>query len=228
MKKILYNVAIAISILFIYQDSNAQAFQKGNKNIDVGVGFGLYATTTTLTVQLPFLGSTTIVENDGAASTLIPIEFEYGVSDKIGIGAQLGFSNYFIDDSTEVKSNGIATGEMEDNTTESVKSIDFAIKVNYHLLNADRNDLFIGLALGVSNVTWNDQSGEALKGKGSYFSIYIKDRIFFSDNIGILFNLGYTRYNYSNITASSSNATINSLKWNLGGVNIGTGLAVKF
>jgi hypothetical protein len=220
MKKVIFIFTIFLSFFIIINNVDAQAFQKGNKNFDLGVGLGIYKTTTSLTVSFPWFGGTTqsltVVEEDGAASTIIPLTFEYGISNKFGIGAQLGVSNYFIDneDSTE--------------TTESVKSIDFAILVNYHLLNSDKNDLFIGLSVGSSSVTWLDLSGEGFSGSGSFVSLYIKDRVFFNDNVGILFNFGYTAYNYNQLESTVSNPFITEFKWQLGGVNIGTGLALKF
>jgi hypothetical protein len=220
MKKIVCFLFI-FSFFIQSQSIKAQAFQKGNKNLDVGLGFGAYKTVSEFTTpEFVFLGFTippqTFKNEDGAASFMMPITFEYGISNKVGLGVQLGFSNYFIDneDSTE--------------TTESVKSVDFAIVCNYHLSNSDKNDLFIGIALGGSNVNWKDLSGTELTGSGSVFKLYLSDRLYFSDHIGMLFNIGYTAYNYSDLTSSDNNAFISSLKWHLGGLNIGTGLAVKF
>lgn len=210
MKKIsiLFSL-IFITTSFIY----AQAFEKGNVNVDLGLNLGFYSTTSTFKVQLPFLGATTVSNTDGAASFIVPIGFEYGISNKVGLGVQLGVVNYFInnEDSTE--------------TTESVKSVDFALKINYHLINSDKNDLFLGLALGGSSVNWKDLDGTELKGGGSYVSLYLSDRLFLSDHFGILFNLGYTTYNYTNIT---SNGNTTTLTWTLRGLNIGTGLAMRF
>ena len=230
MKKI---AQILLVTIFLSGTAFGQAFQKGNWNVDAGVGVGAYGTTTTLSIPIPFLGTVTSTANDGAVSVIIPIGVEYGISNKFGIGVQLGFSNYFIDDSTEVKNffTGEKTGVMQENNTQSVKSVDFAIKFNLHLLNAEKNDLFIGLALGGSSITWNwkDTETQTLKGSGGYASLYITDRIFFSDRFGIFFNLGYTSYNYTNVNSSSStNSTISSLKWSAKGVNLGTGLALKF
>jgi hypothetical protein len=214
MKKTIYSLLIILSFLMMNNNSNAQAFQKGNMNMDIGLGFGAYGTTTT-TFTIDFLGiPITVTDEDGAASFMVPITVEYGVSDRIGIGFQLGFANYFIDneDSTE--------------TTESVRSVDFALKFNFHLLNSDKNDLFVGLGIGGSSVNWRDLSGEEFTGTGSIFTLHITDRIFINDNVGILFNLGYTGYNYSKI--ESSNDLINwELKWTLKGINFGTGLALK-
>lgn len=221
MKNIAWITLFILLTVFGVNQTKAQAFEKGNINLDLGIGFGGYKTTTEITTaEVTILGftipPTTIKDEDGAASTIIPLTFEYGISDKIGLGVQLGFSNYFIDneDSTE--------------TTESVRSVDFGLVVNYHLLNSDKNDLFIGIALGGSSVNWKDLSGEEWTGSGSYFSLYIKDRIFFNDNIGIMFNLGYTGYRYSDLESSIDNPFIDKFEWTIRGVNFGTGLAVKF
>lgn len=215
MKKI---AQLVLVVILLSGTVFGQAFQKGNVNFDLGIGFGAYSTRsefTTPAINILFITipPTTVVKNDGAASTMVPISFEYGVSNKVGLGVQLGFSNYFIDneDSTE--------------TVESVKSVDFAFKVNYHLSNSDKNDLFVGLALGGSSVNWKDLDGTVLKGGGSYVSLYLSDRLFFSEHFGVLFNLGYTVYNYTEIT---SNDNPSSLKWTLRGLNLGTGLAFKF
>lgn len=230
MKKI---AQIVLVIILLSGNAFGQAFQKGNWNVDAGVGIGAYGTTTTLSIPLPFLGTVTSTANDGAVSVIVPVGVEYGISNKFGLGVHLGFSNYFLEDSTEVKNffTGEKTGAMQENNTKSVKSVDFAIKFNLHLLNAEKNDLFVGLALGTSSITWDwkDIETETLKGSGGYASLYIMDRIFFSDHIGMFFNLGYTTYNYTNVESStSSNNAINSLKWNAKGVNLGAGLALKF
>ena len=163
-------------------------------------------------------------ETDGAASTIVPLTFEYGLSNKIGLGAELGFSNYFVDDSTENNN-----GDIVANMTKTVKSVDFLVVCNFHLLNAEKNDLFIGLGLGGSSVNWTfKDTGEEYSGGGSCFKLYLKDRIFFNEHIGILFNFGYTGYIYNNMKTSSGNAILDNLKWEVKGVNLGTGLAIKF
>ncbi|PCJ25674.1 MAG: hypothetical protein COA97_07285 [Flavobacteriales bacterium] len=232
MKKFTTLCLALVAILFLNNNVNAQAFQKGNINIDLGIGFGIYGTTNTWTTT--FNGNdTTVSENDGAASKVFPIGFEYGISDKIGIGADLRYSNYFIDN--------------EDSTdrTESVRAIDFGFRFSFHLLNSDKNDLFIGLGLGYSSVNWKYDTGGnvfeagSASGSGVYFSLGVTDRIFFSDNIGILFNLSYVGYKYSKVNIdltseaeqflADNNWTFSQeFDWSLKGVNLGIGLAVKF
>ncbi len=234
MKKITTTLLIIVSLLFLNLNTSAQAFQKGNVNFDVGIGFGAYGTTQTQTTKLSFgavSSDTTYTDSDGAASMVIPISFEYGVSDKIGIGADLIINNYII-------------AEEDKDAISSVKAFDFGAKFNYHLLNSDKNDLMIGVGIGFSSIKWElepniHQFIESYSGSCVYWSIGITDRIFFSENVGILFNLGYKGYSYSGLEAeltseakeviSSFGATFSQeIDWKFNGVNIGTGLALKF
>ena len=96
--------------------------------------------------------------------------------------------------------------------------------------------------LGYSSLKWSFAGASAAfaasaSGSGTYFTLGIKDRIFFSDHVGILFNLGYTGYTINNIDyeltsaaqtfLGGSNASW-ELDWSAKGVSFGLGLAVKF
>ncbi len=71
---------------------------------------------------------------------------------------------------------------------------------------------------------------------GHIFLFKFRIEYFFSDHIGILFNLAYTGYQYNSVKAEFNDNATNifgssaSLDWDMAlkGVNIGTGLAVKF
>lgn len=72
------------SILIIFfsvlsYHSFSQAFEKGDWNIDLGFNLGIYKTTSSYTVTLPFLGTRTVIEDDGAASKIVPLSVEYGL-----------------------------------------------------------------------------------------------------------------------------------------------------
>lgn len=230
MNRLISFLIITTLIIFYTNTTFAQAFQKGNKNLDFGVGFGIYGTSQTSTTT--FNGQTfTDTENDGAVSTVIPINFEYGVTDKFGIGATLIYNNYVINDSDKVFLN-------------KVSSIDLGLNFNYHLLSSDKNDLFVGLGVGFSSmsidyVTSSFQFIDGVSGSGMYYSIGLTDRIFFSDHVGILFNLSYRGYNYSSLEANYSSEAeqlfstagvsySQNFEWKFNGVHIGTGLAFKF
>jgi hypothetical protein len=245
MKKIITIFTIVISMLMINNNIKAQAFQKGTINVDIGIGFGIYGTSQTYTRQLtatvdPAIGlpsnfldyKDTGDTTDGAASTVVPISCEYGLSDKFGIGVDIIYNSYIINDSDRVH-------------LESVKAYDFGPKFSYHPLNGDFYDLAIGLGVGYTTIGWNVTStytGESYKGSGYYINIDLKNKFWFSDHIGAYLNLGYKGNFYSKIDrdTSAEEAELESLSFvsnvtkkdeftfSMNGANIGIGLALKF
>lgn len=230
-------ILLTLFLSFIaLNELHAQAFQEGNKNVDVGIAFGAYGTklkvsNTVSTASGSSSSDSTYTDTDGAASTIIPISFEYGLTDKIGLGADLTISNYFID-------------EEDEDEIARVNAFDFGIRSNYHLLNADKNDLMIGAGIGFSSINWEAESNpnqfiDSYSGSGIYWTVALTDRIFFSEHVGILFNLSYRGYFYSALEVelspegeeffSSRGAKFEQeLDWTFNGFTIGTGLAVKF
>lgn len=206
----------------------SQAFEKGNWNIDLDLGGAAYGVRTTSTV---LVGAFTFTDTDvsGTASSVFRIGGEYGVSNKIGLGLKLGASNYII------------SAEDKD-TLKSVKSNDFSFYFNFHLLNAQRNDLFLTLGLGFASGKWTYQENpgiflSSITGSGSSVVFGITDRIFFSDHVGMLLSLQYTGYNYNGAVpelSSAGKAFVGNLNYSwkldfeLKGVYFGTGLAIKF
>lgn len=241
MRKIIYLIVLAAFIQF--NNVKAQAFEKGSKVLSIGMGIGGYGTRQTSTTNLsftvsgfPYSTSQISDTTDGAASFMIPVSFEYGISNKFGIGADLTLVRYFI-------------AEEDRDVIEKVGGGDFGLKVNYHLLNSDKNDLFIGLGLGVSSINWTYKVNpaklnflESAKGSGGYFSLGIADRIYFSEKIGLLLYFDYRTYKFSKLTTEVSQEAINEfesqgfsdvhfsqeLDWRLKGVNLGLGITFKF
>jgi hypothetical protein len=248
--KNLKKIVLILGVLFMFSTIvNAQAFQKGTINIDLGVGLGIYGTSQTRTYERsatidPVLVNTGLISanalnessvkdtSDGAASTVIPISFEYGISNKIGVGVDFTYNNYFINDSDKVN-------------LANVRACDFGPKFNYHPLNSDFYDLSLGLGLGFTTIGWNVSStnnSESYKGSGFYLNLDIKNKFWFSEHIGAYLNLGYKGNFYSAIDRDTSVevADLESNSWisnvsikdeftfTMHGANIGVGLAVKF
>jgi hypothetical protein len=206
----------------------SQAFEKGNWNIDLDLGGAAYGVRTTSTVAI---GAFTFTDTDvsGTASSIFRLGGEYGISNKIGLGLKIGASNYVI-------------APEDKDTLKSVKSNDFTFYFNFHLLKAQRNDLFLTLGLGFASGKWTYQEDpgillSSITGSGNAVVLGITDRIFFSDHVGLLLSLQYTGYNYRGATpelSSSGKAFIGNLNYSwkldfeLKGVYLGTGLAIKF
>lgn len=77
---------------------------------------------------------------------------------------------------------------------------------------------------------------ESASGKGGYFTLGITDRIFFSDNIGMLFSLNFPMMsiNVEPKLVDNANNFLSGVDYTwdmdmkLRGVYLGTGLAIKF
>ncbi len=239
MRKITILLSLFLTALFSSDSVQAQAFQKGTINVDLGVGLGVYGTSqsstyeTTATIgTVPFSETSSRDTTDGAASTVIPISFEYGIADKIGAGIDIIYNNYIISDEDKVNLS-------------SVKAFDFGPKISYHPFNSDFYDLSLGLGVGFTSIKWNVvglNNAESYGGSGFYLNIDIKNKFWFSKHVGLYTNIGYKGNFYGNINrdTSSQEATFEALpgvsnvtikdefKWTMHGMNLGIGLAVKF
>ena len=161
---------------------------------------------------------------DAAASAIYPLSFEYGVTNWLGLGARLAWSNYFeeTDSISHIKPR--------------VRAIDAAFVANFHLVKSRRFDMPVSLTLGYSNFRYwsNDPFDSQAKDNGLSFGLGLTPRIYFGNHIGMYFNLGYAGYSYPSVLFSNDadsnvndeNNWLYKLKGN--GVNIGIGMIGKF
>lgn len=129
---------------------NAQSFEEGTQVVQLGVGVGG-------DVGTPFSGG-----------------YEYGISDKIGVGATFGYSSY---DLGFYKYTSILLGA----------------KGNYHFYTTDKFDAYGGLSL-IYNKLSTDSTGPfgiTPSGSGIVFVGQLGARYYFSDSIGAFAELGY-------------------------------------
>lgn len=100
--------------------SLAQSFEKGNKIINAGIKISIYKVSNSDSQN---------DEDDGAASYTIPVGFEYALSNRFGLGAEVGICNYF-------------TGEnASTGTIAEANSFDLLINGNFHRISGGRVDL---------------------------------------------------------------------------------------
>jgi hypothetical protein len=233
MKTKLKAFLLIIVISTLFNQLFAQAFEKGNWNIDVELGGAAYGVLTTSTLKVGGLPAISDSDVSATSNRTFRLGGEYGISNRIGLGLKIGASSY-----------NIAPDDRD--TIKSISSTDFGLYFNFHLLrNANRNDLFLTLGLGLANAEWIYQENpmiflSTIKGGGNYVVLGITDRIFFSDHIGMLLSLHYTGYNYIGTTPELSNSGkalvsgvgITNYSWKvdfqLRGIYFGTGLAIKF
>jgi len=118
---------MAVTVCLTGYSLLAQSFEKGNKIINSGIKISIYKVSNSDDQN---------DDDDGAASYTIPLGFEYALSDRIGLGAEVGICNYFTGEDT-------ITG-----TIAEANSFDLLINGNFHWVRGGRVDLYSGVGLG--------------------------------------------------------------------------------
>lgn len=152
-----------------------QAMKKGETTIAAGIGIGIYK------VSMD-------TDTDGAVARLIPVSAEYSISDRLSIGIAYQQSNY------------LTNSDSSSNKSESVKGNLIGAKCDFHFLNSEKTDLYIGVTAGYNNLVFkgtdnNDQSFY-LSGGGFGYQVNTGLKIFFGNHIGIFFGFTYSSYSF--------------------------------
>lgn len=224
---------LALSLFFVISAvAQDKAFQKGNFLIRVGGGFAAYKTKTHNEYDAygwtgSGFGKIRVKKDttDGAASLMIPVTLEYGITNWFGAGLRGAYSKYYANaDSTN------------NNTKPTVGSFDIGVMMNFHLIKTVHFDMPLTLLVGYSAFTYkaNDPANSMAKDGGYNIGVGLNPRIYFGDHVGMFFDLNYVSYHYpsmqfSNSSNSDLNATNNQVyKLSGNGANVGLGLLVKF
>lgn len=155
MKKIIIAVAFMLGVSAV----NAQSFGEGTKVIQVGATIG------------------------GDFGLPLSASFEYGVSDKIGVGAYVGYASREFN-------TGYSAADYK------VTYTLFGARGNYHFYTEDKFDAYAGVLLGYNSATVTyTNGGSNVFGTPSYggsvFGGQIGGRYYFTDSIGAFAELGY-------------------------------------
>ena len=173
MKKIILLTTIILSSI---ATSNAQQLSEGNSMINLGTGLSSYFTSGT-----------------GYSTTLPPLEgsFEYMITENISVGAFVGAygakyeTNYELAYNTKTDFSYIHGGGLG----------------NYHFVNDDKFNAYVGARLGyLSANTSSDSSDNELNdildgldytASGFLYGIQLGGRYFISNKIAVNAELGY-------------------------------------
>lgn len=225
MKKLLFT----FSLLFLSFSIAAQeAIRKGDFLIETGFGFGVENVTTNHTSDS--------IEANGAVPGLLNLSLGYAISPKFLVNIRM-------------ERNGYATAE-EDSTR--IFSGNFLIGASYVFLNNKSHAMYASLLLGSSKLTIIPQQESEKNGKASYVSngggaqLNIGGRVYFSQHVGLNYELGFAGRSYDKFTYTNENLDPEEREWRdgkgtpldpsddeavtlgLSGVNIRIGLAIRF
>jgi outer membrane protein W len=200
MKKSKILVALT-GILFSFGinfNSSAQAVEQGNIIVDAYYGFpNLY--TTVFKAAYANTGTELDLKVNGAGP--LGLRGEYMVTEKIGLGLDLGFNNSKVSYNEVSQVYNSTTGNY-DNVTYAydfkTKKIGVLVCFNYHFLDNDKFDLFSTVGVGYANRSFSFTSTDP-----DYVSTDVKSlipvgskiglgmRYFFTQNIGANLQLGF-------------------------------------
>jgi opacity protein-like surface antigen len=189
MKKfiLILTVAFACSSAKAQEGDGAWGGQ-GTKVVNIGYGVGS-VWKTLFKVSSAFTGSKV------TASGPFAIGFEYGVSDKIGIGIQLGYGSV---KNVSTDPGGSSTGG-DLITTEELKSLQIMARGNLHFGHSEKFDPYLGLGLGYGNfkytITDNDPGSTPFFGfavpSAFIYSGALGAKYYFASSFGIYAEVGY-------------------------------------
>lgn len=192
-KKIISGVALAIFAACVQPSTaSAQAVEEGNILIDVYYGFpNLYGTV----FRNAYANSGTEENVDISSLGPIGLRGEYMVSDKIGLGLDLGFNN------TNLTYTEFDSFDNKDyDYTFKTQKIGAMVTFNYHFLESNDNlDAYFMVGAGYSNRTFKFTSTDPdyIEDEVSGSLIPVASRVgvgmryFFTDNIGVNLAIGF-------------------------------------
>ena len=171
MKKTLFLLILSLfSITFVnaQEKQGKLAFEKGSSSLNLGVGLGSLWWGT---------GFTSSIGVNPTAS------YEYGITDQISIGGTVSYSS--------AKSD-LGGGEGE--ATKFSATL-IGARGSYHFATSEKFDPYVGIVLGYVVVSVSN-SDIIVKGSTVGYGGHVGARYFFSPNIGVHAELGYSSLSF--------------------------------
>ncbi len=198
---------VAFAALFIGTTSvQAQAVEEGNIVIDAYYGFpNLY----TAVFKTTYANSGTAADIKIGGIGPLGARVEYLLTDKIGLGLDLGYNNSKVDytDIGGYDNNGNPINYEYNFKTQKIGAMVF---MNYHFLDNDKVDFFGTFGVGYGNRSYKFSSTDP-----DYVTASIKSlipvasrigvglRYFFTDNLGANLGLGFGQGGLVNVGISA-------------------------
>lgn len=200
-----YLVSAAILVLAFSTKTFAQddaAFVKGSSSVSVGYGF-ISPYKTLFKLSNAFSGASAKFTATGP----IGVTYEYGISDKISMGAQVAYSTM-----KNVTTDPGALGNGKDYVvTDKLNQLSVIIRGNYHLGSSAKFDPYVGLGLGYGNFKFKTTSNDPTDTPAELaaFSISVPGALgitgqvgakyYFSTNVGAYAELGYLAGSFAQV-----------------------------
>lgn len=189
-------LVVALTAMAATNGASAQVFEEGNIGIDLYYGFpNLY--TAVFKSAYANSGTEENVEINGLGP--VGLRGEYMLSDKVGLGLDIGFNNTnitFEETYDEIDGNG----NLVQNTYEykySTQKIGAMVTFNYHFVDNDNFDVYAVAGMGYGNRSFKFESTDPDYTEEEINSLIpvaskigLGMRYFFTDNIGLNLAIG--------------------------------------
>jgi opacity protein-like surface antigen len=184
---------VALVAMTTTSNLNAQVFEEGNVSIDLYYGFpNLY--TTVFKSAYANSGTEQDIEIGGIGP--VGLRGEYLLTDKIGLGLDLGFNNSNISYTEATTDNNGNPVTYDYNY--STQKIGAMVTFNYHFIDNDQLDFYGVFGMGYGNRSFKFESTDPNYTEATVSSIIpvasrlgVGMRYFFSDYIGANLALGF-------------------------------------
>ncbi|TAH42658.1 MAG: hypothetical protein EYC69_05320 [Bacteroidetes bacterium] len=196
---------LLISLLFLPFALNAQSFERGDVIFGAGISLGIYGTE-------GFDPETNIRETDGALNRIIPLSIEFGLTNNIGIGAEVRLNKY-----------------ASNKDSASAKNNDYSLMLNYHFFRTSFFNMQLGIKYGLSTFNYTNKIdlGE-FNATGQNFQAIIGANFFPGEHIGFNINAGFNSLTYKDGEIKDVLGNKSDYELLLNGGNIGIGVMLKF
>ena len=229
MKKIILTMAVVLTAIF----ANAQSNQQGTIHVNVMGGF----LSGSATSQYDASGSP---KNDySATGGQFAGNFQYGLTEDISAGIGLEFGSAVL---TPNDFNSLYTSNNLFNDT-TISTFKIILSGRYYFLNKEKFNLFAGPSFGYTSGTASVLNlGGDKDYSGLNYGINAGGNYYFTDHVGVIFNLGYEAnslkstesgtssdisFNFQDFEESTSTPDKTG-KTSLSGIKFMFGLALKF
>ncbi len=183
----------------------AQSFERGDLIFSAGIDLGVYGTE-------GFNPLDQIKNADDAVSRIIPLGFEFGLTNHLGIGF-------------EVRPNSYASNK--DSST--AKNTDFSLMVNYHFLRSAFFNMQIGVKYGLSNFNYKNKIDQGeFNATGGHFQADLGANFFLGEHFGFNVHAAYNHLSYPGGKIEDVFGSKSDYELYLKGANIGAGILLKF
>lgn len=197
MQKQLSKLFLALALVASSLGARAQAFDEGKSVVTIGYGFPNLVTAT-------FRTAYNTADHTGYTFTAMgPLVFryEYGLSEKIGMGVVVGYSMMKLSYNYE-DWNSTYTQKVKYTASVKWNSPSVGARMNIHFATKDKLDPYFGISAGWSgnSLTYEDDDPNTSSSKSSvnfgpfYFGLGVGMRYYFTDNIGMYVEFGWDKW----------------------------------